>query len=71
MKSRRSKDFKKLFARLPMRVQKDTEEAYELFRKDPYHPSLQFKRIDGQDPIYSTRIGLHYRAVGWYENGIR
>ena len=70
MKSRRTKDFKKLFARLPKRVQKDAEEAYALFSKDPYHRSLQFKRIDDQDPIYSARIGLHYRTVGWYEDGI-
>ena len=35
MKSRRTKDFKKLFARLPKRVQKDAEEAYALFSKDP------------------------------------
>lgn len=70
MKSRRTKQFHKLFAWLPAQVQKDAKEAYKLFSKDPYHASLQFKRIDNQDPIYSARIGLHYRAVGWYEDGI-
>ncbi len=70
MKSRRTKQFKKLFARLPKHVQENAVEAYRLFAKDPYHPSLQFKCIDDQDPTYSTRIGLSYRAVGWYENGI-
>ena len=70
MKSRRTKQFHKLFARLPLGVQQEAIEAYQLFRSNPYHSSLQFKQIDPQDPIYSVRIGRKYRAVGWYENGV-
>jgi hypothetical protein len=70
VRNKRTKEFKKLFARLPMQVQQDAKDTYVLFRNNPYHRSLQFKRIDPQDPVYSVRIGKNYRAVGWYEEGI-
>jgi hypothetical protein len=35
-----------------------------MFREDPSHPGLRFKRVSKNEPIYSVRIGLHYRAVG-------
>ena len=70
MRCRRTKEFKKLFAKLPAETQKEARASYILFSKNPYHPSLQFKCIDKQDPIYSARVGLHYRAVGWYEDGL-
>ncbi len=49
---------------------KDAIEAYQIFRSNPYHPSLHFKRIDPQDPIYSVGIGRRYRALGWYEGDV-
>lgn len=33
-------------------------------KADPYHPSLQFKRVHTYDPIVSVRIALGWRAVG-------
>lgn len=72
MKNRRTKQFNKLFVQLPRVVQEQAETTYQLFRRDPYHPSLHFKRIDPQDPVYSVRIGAHYRAVGiWVGDTIR
>jgi hypothetical protein len=44
-------------------VQSAALEAYGLWRQNPWHPSLQFKQIHTR-PIYSVRIGLHWRAVG-------
>jgi len=29
----------------------------------PAHPGLQFKKLEGEDDIYSARIGLEYRAL--------
>jgi hypothetical protein len=46
MKNKRTKEFKKLFVRLPIQVQQEVRDAYNLFSKEPYHHSLQFKRID-------------------------
>ena len=28
------------------------------------HPSLHYKKIHATLPIWSVRVGLHYRAVG-------
>jgi hypothetical protein len=38
--------------------------AYQLFRQNPSHPGLNFKKIDEENDIYSARIGLGYRALG-------
>ena len=67
MRSMRTKQFKKLFAQLPAEVQEQAREAYQLFRDDPYHPRLHFKRISQQRPIYSARVGYSYRAIGRLE----
>ena len=64
MRSRRSKDFLKQFARLPPDIKIQAKESYRRFRADPYHSSLHFKCIDTRDNLYSVRVGLHYRAVG-------
>jgi hypothetical protein len=65
MKSKRSKRFRALFNALPASIQKQAEDAYRLFRSDPYHPSLHFKPIDPADPyISSARVGRRYRVIG-------
>jgi mRNA-degrading endonuclease RelE of RelBE toxin-antitoxin system len=64
MRSKRSKRFNKLFEKLPPHVQKQAKDAYSIFQKDPYYNSLEFKPLQGQDTLYSVRIGAHYRAIG-------
>lgn len=64
MNNKRLRSFHKYFARLPRDVQYQAVEAYHLFKKNPYHPGLRFKRIDSEANTYSVRIGIHYRAVG-------
>lgn len=44
-------------------MQEDARNAYRIFRTDPRHRSLQFKKLEGTDEIYSARIGLGYRAL--------
>lgn len=68
MKSSLSKDFRKRLSRLPKPVYNNAKKAYMLWQKEPYHPSLNFKRVSQSEPIYSVRIGLKYRAVGLMEN---
>ena len=68
MKSHTEVRFWKAYDRLPKRVQRQADKAYKLWQSDPYHPSLQFKRVDPQDPIYSVRVSRGYRALGWLEN---
>ena len=59
MKSSVTKTFRKRFNQLPTSVQEQTEKAYELWCKDPYHNSLQFKRVSQRQPIYSVRVSLN------------
>jgi hypothetical protein len=63
MKSRRTRDFKDAFARLPKAIQAKAIRAFHYFRTNPQHPSLQFKLIDRENEVYSARIGPHYRAL--------
>jgi len=64
MKSRTTARFRQAFANLPQQVQQQTREAYRQFQQDPSHPSLRFKKVHPELPIYSARIGKSYRAVG-------
>jgi len=37
---------------------------HKLWRDNPAHPSLFFKRVKEGQPLYSVRIGLGYRTLG-------
>jgi len=63
IESRTTRRFWRLFAALPEDVQQDAKRAYRLFRDNPAHPGLHFKRLEGESDIYSVRLGLNYRAV--------
>ena len=64
MRSQTTRQFWRLFSNLPVDVQRDANRAYRLFQSNPAHPGLQFKKLEGEDAIYSIRIGLGYRALG-------
>ena len=71
MRSRRTKKFHELFARLPYDVQKQAVEAYRIFKDNPYHPSLHFKCVNKEKSWYSVRVNKSYRVIGtWKENTI-
>ncbi len=63
MQSRTTRRFWRLFCALPDDIQRDAKRAYRLFQSNPAHPGLQFKKLEGEDHIYSARIGLEYRAL--------
>jgi hypothetical protein len=62
VKSRRTRRFRDLLEALPGDTRRQAYAAYRLFKRDPFHPSLHFKRIS--PTVYSVRIGLDYRALG-------
>jgi mRNA-degrading endonuclease RelE of RelBE toxin-antitoxin system len=64
MKSSVTKTFQKQLRQLPLSIQKQATKVYKLWRKDPYHNSLQFKRVSQRQPIYSVRITINYRVLG-------
>ena len=63
MQSRTTRQFWRLFHDLPSDVQQDAKRAYRLFQANPAHPGLQFKKLEGEEDLYSARIGLDYRAL--------
>lgn len=67
MKSRTTAQFRKSFANLPKQVQEQTRAAYRQFKENPNHPSLRFKKVHPELPIYSARISKNYRAVSQLE----
>ncbi len=69
MKSRTTADFREMFAQLPPQVQRQARAAYRRFAQDTQHPGLHFKQVHETEPIYSARVGLHYRAVGVVDGG--
>ena len=64
MRSFTSRRFRSMFAKLPEDVKLRARRAYRLFRSNPAHPGLSFKKAEGQSNIYSVRVGLGYRALG-------
>ena len=64
MNSRTTRRFRELFASLPAAIQRQAKDAYRLFQNNPRHPGLHFKQVRPTPPIYSTRVGIGYRAVG-------
>lgn len=64
MRSFTSRRFREMYANLPERVKLQSRRAYQLFRRNPSHPSLNFKKVDDENDVYSARIGLGYRALG-------
>jgi hypothetical protein len=63
IESKTTQGFWRSFAGLPPDVQQEARRAYRLFRDNPAHPSLRFKKLEGEDQIYSARIGPGYRAL--------
>ncbi|QSJ17374.1 hypothetical protein JYQ62_00315 [Nostoc sp. UHCC 0702] len=67
MQSSVTNTFRQRLSLLPRSVQEQATKAYALWREDPYHNSLQFKRVSQRQPIYSARVSLNYRVLGLLE----
>jgi len=67
LKSRITEDFVSLLNKLPHRVQENARRNYRLWKENPAHPGLHFKKIHDQEPLYSVRIGRGWRALGLLE----
>jgi hypothetical protein len=60
-RSRTTPAFREQLARLPPAVRQAARKAYALWENNPHHPSLNFKKLDGE--IYSVRVAYRWRAV--------
>ena len=70
MRSRRTQRFQECFARLPPAIQIQARQVYKLFRDDPGHPGLRFKKVHQTEPIYAVRVSRSYRTVGVLEDDV-
>ncbi len=67
MNSRITSEFRQTSGNLPDFARQQAREAYRQFKLNPNHPSLRFKKVHPQLPIYSARVSKSYRAVGQLE----
>jgi hypothetical protein len=56
--------FWRLYHGLPEHIRELADKNYGLLRTDPHHPSLHFKKVSTTKPLWSVRVGEHYRALG-------
>jgi hypothetical protein len=64
MRSVTTERFRKYYDKLPEQIKESAQKAYELWKLNSKHRSLQFKQIHKTQPVYSVRIGLAWRALG-------
>ena len=64
IRSFRSREFHRYLQALPEDVQALAHKNFLLWRSDPGHPSLNFKKVPGEN--WSVRVGIHYRAIGHF-----
>ena len=64
MKSFLTEDFIDCYKKLPRHVRTQARKSYQIWKENPQHPGLQFKKVHRSDPIYSVRVSIGWRAVG-------
>jgi len=57
-------DFWKGYEILSKEVQVLADKSFDLLKKNPRHPSLQFKKIQNTD-FWSARVGLYFRVLAF------
>lgn len=67
MISRVRPSFWRTYEALDPKVRVAARRAYRLFRKDPGHPSLRFKKLAGHEAVWSVRINASFRAIAQRE----
>jgi hypothetical protein len=63
--SRTTRNFWKHYDALPQEVRRQAVRAYALWRANPSHPGLQFKCVSEKHAVFSVRVGIHWRALGY------
>lgn len=56
--------FWRAYDRLPSSVKARAKLAWQLFERDPNHPSLRFKKLQARNDVWSVRVTAQYRALG-------
>ena len=53
-------DFWACYKTLPVEIQETADKNFQLLKRDPRHPSLQFKKVG---KVWSARVGRDHRAL--------
>ena len=64
MNSITTERFRKCYHNLPAKIKSEAKKVFKVWKSDPFHKKLRFKKIHDKDNIYSVRIGLKWRALG-------
>jgi hypothetical protein len=57
-------DFLRMYRALPENIRDQARKNYRLWKADPGHPSLHFKRVGQRMEVYSVRVSQGWRALG-------
>jgi hypothetical protein len=57
------KSYWKSYKGLPKKIQRDADRKFDLWKKNPFHPSLNFKCVNTEYNIWSVRVTMNYRAL--------
>ena len=63
MESFTVKSFWKSYNELPEQIRTQADSKFDLWKEDPFHPSLRFKCVSSEESIWSVRINANYRAL--------
>ncbi len=67
MISRLDPEFLEALRKLDQATRRKVQRAYQLFKDNPRHGSLRFRRVRGTRNHYSARIDDYYRVLGVVE----
>jgi len=59
-----SEEFLACFRHLPARIKRQTRKNYRIWKSNPNHPGVDFKRVGRKSPVYSVRVAIGWRALG-------
>ena len=65
-----TKRFEKHYKRLAAQEKKQLLNKLDLLSKNPSHPSLRTKRIQGTDSLYESSINMDIRIIWYYEGEV-
>ena len=59
-----AEEFQRLYSELPSHIQKKAEKKEEVFRKNPFHPSLHTEKLEPKGKqVWSFRVDKKYRII--------
>jgi hypothetical protein len=59
--------FWETYREMPHTARKSAQKAFEIWKENPFHPSLRFKCVESKIHVWSPRITLGYRALCVFE----